>query len=316
MSTLVLSGTGTQKRSTVVIPNIDWSLSRMQILESCPRKYYFQYFGGKMSVAQNDPNKDQINFLKLLSNEHLIAGDIVHFVIRSYFKNKRKGIDWDLGRLKSFARRIMKDACNYSAELRDEIYKEYKHIPKSLLEVYYNQQDPLTLANQTGQKTDWLLDQFFNQDCFEPLRAGALQPDALIERKIGFNFPGVHVDGVADIIYPEAGKWVIADWKTGAKEAEDTSLQLLVYALWLIKEKGISQEDILIYKAYLNEGILEPLDFSKTQIQRARARIIQDTERLKELEDFGSKGVIEAFTPCRQEKVCAQCSFKKLCLEN
>ncbi len=304
------------KIQTPIIPVMDWSLARMQVFETCPRKYYYQYFAGKMAVAQNQKNKDQINFLKSLSNEYLIAGDIVHFVIRTFFKNQRKGVEWDLNRLKSFARRIIKDACNYSAELRDEIYKEYKHIPKSILEIYYCEKESNTLINQVGQKTDQLLDNFYRSTCFEPLRSGALHPEALVERRIGFNFPGIHVDGIADMIYPEGDNWIIADWKTGVKEAEDTSLQLLVYGLWLIKQKGITENKILIYKAYLNERILEPLDFSKIQVQRAKARIIQDADRLRELEDFGNEGVIEAFTPCRQEKVCAQCPFKKICTRN
>jgi CRISPR/Cas system-associated exonuclease Cas4 (RecB family) len=303
-------------KPTAVVPNTDWSIARMQVLDTCPRKYYYQYFGGRALAAQNEQSKDEINFLKQFSNEHLIVGDIVHYVIRAYFKNKRKGIDWDLSRLKGFAGRIIKDAANYSTELRDEIYKDYQHIPKSLLEVYFKEQDPIILSHKIRQKADRLLDNFYNTDCFDPLKVGALQPDAMVERKIGFNFPGIHVDGIADLIYPQDDFWVITDWKTGAKEVEETSLQLLVYALWLIKEKGISQDKILIYKAYLNEGILEPLDFSKIQIQRAKARIIQDAERLKELEDFGNEGNIEAFTPCLQEKVCAQCSFKKLCIRN
>lgn len=315
MSMFVSNITSTPKPAAVA-PNTDWSISRMQVLDSCPRKYYYQYFGGRALAAQNEQAKDEINFLKQFSNEHLIAGDIVHYVIRAYFKNKRKGVEWDLTRLKGFATRIIKDAVNYSTELRDEIYKDYQHIPRSLLEIFYGEQEPNILGNKIKQKTDHLLDNFFNNECFLLLKEGALNPDAMVERKIGFNFPGIHVDGIADLIYPKGDTWVITDWKTGAKEAEETSLQLLVYGLWLIKEKGISQDKIIIYKAYLNEGVLEPLDFSKIHIQRAKARIIQDADKLKELDDFGNEGDIDAFTPCRQEKVCAQCSFKKLCIRN
>lgn len=311
-----LSNIDSAKQSQRRLSSTNWSISRMQVLDACPRKYYYQYFAGKKTVDSKGIDKDTINFLKQFSNEHLIAGDIVHWVIRAYFKNLMKPDPWDLARLKSFALRILKDGIDYSTELRDGIYKPHKFIPRSLQEIYYNEQAPAVISGRIKQKIDHLLNNFYNSECYASLRIGALNPGSMVEKKIGFDFPGVHVDGIADLIYSQDERWIITDWKTGTKETEETSLQLLVYGLWLIEEKGISPELILINKAYLNEAVLEPLEFSKVHIQRARGRIIQDVERLKELEDFGNEGVIEAFTPCNQQKVCMQCPFKKLCIIN
>lgn len=311
-----LSNIASAKQNKHQVRPSSWSISRMQVLDACPRKYYYQYFAGKKAVDSEGQDKDTINFLKQFSNEHLIAGDIVHWVIRAYFKNLIKKDPWDLARLKSFASRILKDGINYSTELRDGIYKPHKFIPRSIQEIYYKEQEPSIISGRIKQKIDHLLDNFYNSECFASLRTGALHPESMIEKKIGFDFPGVHVDGIADLIYPQDGNWIITDWKTGAKETEETSLQLLVYGLWLIEQKGISTDRILIYKAYLNEAILEPLEFTKIHIQRARGRIIQDIDRLKELEDFGNEGVIGAFTPCNQQNVCMQCPFKKLCIIN
>lgn len=298
------------------LEKVSWSFSRMQAIDSCLRKYYYQYFGGKKLAAQDEQDKDTINYLKQFFNEHLIVGEIVHYVIRVYLNNKRKGVYWDLVRVKGFGNRLLKDAINYSEELRNGIFKEYKHIPRSIMEIYYDEVEANELRNRVRHQIDHLLENFYLSETFQPLREGALHEQALIERKIGFDLPGVHVDGVVDLMFPYGDKWIIVDWKTGSKEVEETSLQLLVYGQWLMRHKGIEKEKIFIKKAYLNESILEPLEFSDFHLKRSRGRIIQDADRLIELEEFGQNGIIGAFPRCGQEKVCAQCPFKKICLKD
>jgi CRISPR/Cas system-associated exonuclease Cas4 (RecB family) len=300
-----------QKSTTTGLP--DWSYSRMQALISCPRKYYYTYYGGKKFSALGQTDKEVIQFLKSLSNGHLLVGDIVHHVIKTYFKKLKKGEAWDLPRLQSFGYRILKEAVSYSVELRNDVFKNYTYTPRSLQEIYYNEISPSVFRDQLRTEINHHLTCFYTSAQFDHLRAGAQSSTAVIESRTRFVLAGIDVDGAVDLLFEEGDQVVVADWKTGEKEIEDTSLQLLAYAWWAIETKGIGKDRISIQKAYLKEDALEVLEFSDLHLQRARARIIQDSERLAELDGFGKEGIIEAFTPCRQEKVCAQCPFKKIC---
>ncbi|RZJ92129.1 MAG: hypothetical protein EOO20_02870 [Chryseobacterium sp.] len=298
--------------SNPVIP--DWSYSRMQVLHSCPRKYYYTYYGGKKFVALNEQNKDVIQFLKTLSNGYLLVGEIVHHLIKSYFKRKSKGDSWDLTRLQSFGYRILKDAIVYSMELRDEIFNEYKFTPRSLMEVYYNEVDPSVFRNKLRAEINHHLEMFFKSENFLHLREGCASEDAEIEKRTHFSLGNVRIDGAADLLFKYGEDLLIADWKTGEMEIEDTSLQLLTYAWWALETNRASKNNILLQKAYLLDGHLEKMEFSGLHLQRAKAKIIQDSERLIEFDEFGKEGVMDAFTVCGQERICHQCSFKKICL--
>lgn len=298
----------------IVLP--DWSYSRMETLGTCLRKYYYEYFGGRQTAALAEPDKEVIQFLKTLSTAPVLVGHIVHHVIKTYFKKLQTGEDWDLARLQGFGYRMLRDAVNYSAELRDDIFKDYRFVPKPLHEIYYNEVAPVVLRNELRDKINLNLTHFMGSDHFAALRQAAVQPGSLIEQRAKFVLADVKVDGAIDILYQNDSQTVISDWKTGEKEVQDTSLQLLTYAWWAIEKNGTPAANIKIQKAYLAEDILEELEFSDLHLQRAKARIIQDAEILTELQKFGNNGIIDAFTPCRQEKVCAMCPFKKLCLKN
>lgn len=96
---------------------------------------------------------------------------------------------------------------------------------------------------------------------------------------------------------------------------EDSSLQLAVYALWASKIEKISPENIEISKAYLYDDSLDSLVFNSIELDRAKARILQDAYRMNELEEFAKKGSIDAFDMCESIKICEKCSFKRLCYE-
>ncbi len=70
------------------------------------------------------------------------------------------------------------------------------------------------------------------------------------------------VEGAIDLMYPADDGWVIVDWKTGQNDSEESSLQLLTYALWAHEEFDVPLEAISLFKAFLTEGVAEPLLFS------------------------------------------------------
>ena len=65
--------------------------------------------------------------------------------------------------------------------------------------------------------------------------------------------------------------------------------------------------------AHLGGGTVSRFDFGPKAILRAKARISQDVERMRSVDEYGRDGLVEAFTPCGQERVCAGCVFQGVC---
>ena len=82
--------------------SIPWSYSRRNLLQQCPLSYYFEYYGSKKRIAEAEPRKERLRFLKGLSSRHLRTGEITHLVIRTYLNRLREGEEWSLERLVSW----------------------------------------------------------------------------------------------------------------------------------------------------------------------------------------------------------------------
>lgn len=96
------------------VPNFIWSYSRREVLEHCPRKYYYHYYGSSSRTAKIDPNKKALKFLKKLSNRHMRIGSIFHLIVSTYFKKLIEGETWELQRLLRWAQSIYQKDYEFS----------------------------------------------------------------------------------------------------------------------------------------------------------------------------------------------------------
>ena len=55
---------------------VEWSFSRRLVLFQCPRRHYYQYFGGSNWRAKDERAKEILSKLKRLTNAHLRAGPL------------------------------------------------------------------------------------------------------------------------------------------------------------------------------------------------------------------------------------------------
>ena len=108
--------------------------------------------------------------------------------------------------------------------------------------------------------------------------------------------------GKIDLAYPDRSRVVVVDWKTGSANGGEDSLQLLSYALGAMQEFGCASGDVELYGVYLGDSSVSAYTVSEGAILRAKARIIQDLERMRTLEDYGRNAVVDAFTPCGQTR--------------
>jgi hypothetical protein len=140
-----------------------------------------------------------------------------------------------------------------------------------------------------------------------------LHPKALIEKKVSLKEEHFRLNGQVDLAYPEDGRIKVIDWKIGKSSGSDDSLQLLSYALVILKKFECSPDSIDLFKVYLEDGKVSASRVSKDELRRARMRIIQDTIRMQSLDHYGREAVAGAFTPCQQPRICRSCPFQSLC---
>lgn len=315
MTQMDLFGNPMQTSSAVhIMPKISWSYSKMQAFRDCPRRFYFQYYGSKKRNAKSEILKDQLIALSRLSNKAMVQGAFIHQLISIYLKKAKAGDVWDLQRLKGFSAKIVQETISYNEQLQTNKNIPAGPFPKPILkEMYYQQVNAGQLKGEMSENINTCLDAFLTNEKFAHLRTGGSGGDSRIEGNGSFDLNDqIEVDGKIDLAFLNTERLLIADWKTGKKEMQDTSLQLLVYVLWARQFTEWKFSSVEIQKAYLQSGELEHLEFSELHIERAKARIKQDVELLREMDEFGKEAVKEAFA-MHVGNNCRNCPFEEIC---
>lgn len=292
----------------------EWSYSRRNLLEQCPRKYYYEHYGSNLQTAKNDPQKEKLRFLEVLQNRYLRTGKILHFVVKAYLNKIRQGEQWSLDRLLNWARKIYYADLEYSrnykygTSLPDEQYP-----PVLLLEFYYGWSDAESVCIEAGKRLIEALTNFVKSQNLAQFREGASKTSALIEKSIHLKTIHFTLRGAVDLAYCEDDRIVIVDWKIGSAGSIDDSLQMLAYAWWARQEFELPVNQIIPHRAHLADDTVSTFNVSEKALMQVEARILQDLERMQEAHKYGLRGTVEAFTPCAQPKICEMCQFQEVC---
>ncbi len=292
----------------------EWSYSRREMLAQCPRRYYYQYYGANQRTAKAEPQKAKLKFLKGLSNRYLRTGNILHLVISTYLNKLRQGEQWSPDRLLNWARKIYHDDLEYS--------RQYEHGtplpdgnrgPFLLLEFYYGLENTEALCTESEGRLIAALTNFVKSPNLAQFRAGASHTSARIEASTSLKEAHFTLRGKVDLAYRDGDRVVIVDWKIGSAGSSDNSLQLLSYAWWARQKFECRPDRITLYRVHLADNTVSSSDVCEKDLMQVEARILQDLERMQEADDYGRRGIAEAFTPCAQPKVCALCPFQEVC---
>lgn len=294
-------------------PSVEWSFSRRGTLETCPRKYYYQYYGGKQEKRGSPKELDSIRFMKMLSNQHLVSGKIVHSLIRLFLTKAQEGTIYPLDFLKKMARESVTNSIVYTENYQqgDEKKNPYLHL---LQEVFEERENYEVTYQEVIDKTSTLLDNFYQSEVFKPFVEAGKKPGAFAEKK--FKLPlddHTKVSGEADLAFWQDGHFVICDWKTGKVDDGDDSMQLLTYTWWAMDTQNVPLDKVKLYKAYLLENEVKEFRLSEREFYMNKIAIRQSADVMLEMAEFGEEGDWSAFTPCNQQKICALCPFQKIC---
>lgn len=294
-----------------------WSYSRRSLLAQCPRKYYYEYYGANKLTAVNEPQKEQLRFLKTLQNRYERTGALLHFIIRHYFKKAQQGEQSPFERLQAWAEQLYQNDIRRS-ETDPSGNQDYgeEYPPVLLHEFHYQWPEAKQVCVEAGTRMLEGLHTFFHDKTFSHFRYYGSQSGALVEQSIKIPNVPCKVDGKVDLAYIFNGQVNVIDWKSGNFDgAGDESLQLAAYALWAKSNFDASTDQLRVFKVFLGSGDVVEFPINEALLDSARVRIIQDAETMIELSRYGETGNVEAFTPCEHVGVCALCSYRRACPE-
>lgn len=303
----------TEQKPVITYP---WSHSKANFLDSCPSKYFFQYYGSKVRYAKNIENKERIIFLSHLATKHLITGTIIHDAIDNYFKQYKRGINYNLSMILNWAYEKFETICQLTERARKNNNIKFNNRDKISKELFEGTVKPEEFKKEIREKITLNLTNFYEAQVFEDFRKGGKLKSSFLEKWVIFKLMDyAAIKGKLDLGFDATtGEYFIVDWKTGNVENEETSLQLLIYAVWATEVMEIEVEKVKLFKAYLQEQRVEPLEFSENHILRAKMRVIQDTESIKKLHKYGVDGVGAAFSKIDfPNRICPQCPFEEIC---
>ena len=134
---LVSPSSSVSARPVLSLDRVAWSYSRRGVLEQCPRRYYYKYFGAGRHVAISDDTKERLRFLKGLSNRYERVGILLHRAVAKYLRECRSDDAGGLSGLGNWVASVFEKDIAYSSQDRRGLNPPSGKFPPVLLTEYY-----------------------------------------------------------------------------------------------------------------------------------------------------------------------------------
>jgi CRISPR/Cas system-associated exonuclease Cas4 (RecB family) len=292
-----------------------WSISRDRVFQTCPRQYYFNYYGYWNGWEYNAPQRTrEIYILKQLKNRFMWAGSKVHDCINHSLTNLQRGISvLDVDQIVDITLNQMRE------EFRSSREKRYHTHPKTcaLFEHEYEVDILDAEWKRVADDMEQCLRNFYSSETFDMLKELPRKMWLEVEDFSSFNLNNTKIWAVLDCsFWTEDGDITIIDWKTGRSMSEDVSMQLSCYAMYAMEKWGVDPEKVKLieYNLLGNQGV--EFSVSGAEIENIKSYIagsIADMQSL--LVDVGDNvpKEEEAFQKVENERVREGCNFRKVC---
>ena len=292
-----------------------WSVTRDRVFQTCPRQYYFNYYGywGGWEIEASERTR-QIYILKNLKNRYMWAGSKVHDCIKHTLTNLQRGITvLDVDQIISITLNQMRE------EFRSSREKRYLAHPKTCALFEHEYEVPISDYDwkKTADNMEQCLTNFYASDTFDMLKALPRQMWLEVEDFSSFYLNKTKIWAVLDCSFrTEDGGVTIIDWKTGRSMSDDVSMQLSCYAMYAMEKWGIDPENVKLieYNLLVNQGT--EFRVTDAEIENTKAYIagsIADMQSL--LVDVGENvpKEEEAFSKVQDERTRTRCNFRRVC---
>ena len=292
-----------------------WSISRDRIFQTCPRQYYFNYYGYWDGWEINAPQRiKQIYVLKQLKNRYMWAGAKVHDCIERTLTNIQRGISvLDIDQIIDITLNLMRE------EFRSSREKRYHIKPKTYALFEHEYDVPISDDDwkKTADNMEQCLKNFYNSETFGMLKELPQKMWLEVEDFSSFNLNNTKIWAVLDCSYRnEDGGVTIIDWKTGRSMSEDVSMQLSCYAMYAMRKWGVDPENVKLIEYNLLANQSSEFTIGATEIEYTKSYIAGSIVDMQSLLANVNKNVPKdeaAFQKIEDERIMDKCNFKKVC---
>jgi hypothetical protein len=291
-----------------------WSKTRDEVFKTCPRQYWFAYYGYWNGWLEDAPERTrQIYVLKNLKNRYAWAGEKVHECIQRSLNNIRRGI-----RVLPVDEIVSITLDQMRAEFRSSRAKNYWKNPKScgLFEHEYE----LTVSDdqwkEIADNVEVCLRNFYASDIYDGLKSHPKDQWLEVEEFSSFQLDNMRIHLVIDCAIREGEDVYIYDWKTGKSLSEDLSVQLCCYALYAMEEWHITPELVKVIEYNLAFDKSNWFSVTQGQVKDMEGYIkgsIKDMQSLLFDVENNIPMEEERFSKVEDERVSLRCNFRKVC---
>lgn len=296
-----------------------YSVSRDQCHATCPRQYYFQYYGSWGGWKRDAPAQAQrLYLLKRLSNLPTWAGSTVHQalydVLVSLQRHRLPTLDESIA---AAAERMREE---YNRSERGAYRTNRKAL--GLIEHERRLDVPPESKREVWDHVKNCLANFYASEIFEELRNSdpsqwllADDPGGDFDPQSIFEIDGLPIIAKPDLVFAQEPERVrIIDWKTGKPDDEQVH-QVTCYALFVHEKLKIDFDHMELELHFLAESNVRRIDLDSERLERSRRRIQDRSRELLELLDDPENAVARErdFPRIEKARICDFCSFYPVC---
>lgn len=291
-----------------------WSKSRDETFKTCPRQYWFSYYGFWNGWLKDAPERTrQIYVLKNLKNRHAWAGEKVHLCIERSLKNIRRGI-----RVLPVEELISITLNRMRAEFRSSRAKNYLKSPKTcaLFEHEYGAEVTDQQWKEMAQNVENCLKNFYASDTYQGLKSQGKEGWLEVEEFSSFHLDNVRINLVIDCAIKKENTIIIYDWKTGKTLSEDLSIQLCCYAFYAMEKWHLPPDSLQVIEYNLASNKANSFSVSSGDVEGVKGYIrgsIKDMQSLLADPENNIPLNEDQFSKVEDERISLRCNFRKVC---
>ena len=291
-----------------------WSKTRDEIFRTCPRQYWFAYYGYWNGWLEEAPERTrQIYILKNLKNRQTWTGEKVHNSIHRSISNIRRGIKvLPVDDIISITLNQMR------SEFRSSRSKTYWKKPKTcaLFEHEYGIEVTDQQWKEMAQNVETCLKNFYASDIYSRLKSHGKEGWLEVEEFSSFNLDSTKINVVIDCAVKEGDSIIIYDWKTGKALSEDLSVQLGCYAFYAMEKWHLPPGSLTVveYNLFFNKA--NSFSVTKGEIEGIKGYIQGSVKDMKSLLKDRENNIPlpeDQFAKVEDERAISRCNFKKVC---
>jgi len=293
---------------------LSWSKTRDEIFKTCPRQYWFAYYGFWNGWLKDAPERTrQIYVLKNLKNRHTWAGEKIHHCIQRSINNIRRGI-----KVLPVEEIISITLNRMRAEFRSSRAKNYWKKPKTcaLFEHEYGVEVTDQQWKEMAQNVETCLKNFYASDINASLKSHGKEGWLEVEAFSSFHLENSKVNVAIDCAIKEGNSIIIYDWKTGKALSEDLSIQLGCYAFYAMEKWNLPPESLKVieYNLFFNKA--NSFSVTMGEVEGIKGYIkgsVKDMHSLLKHPENNIPLPEDQFSKVEDERVSLRCNFRNVC---